>query len=708
MSVIQKIRNKYGKLAGFIIAFALVGFILMDAASGRFGDLFGRDSSVAKVNGEKIDSKEYGQRVKDYETLYTVSQRGKANITDELRAQLHDQALRDLIYEKLISDQCEKLGIQSTKEEEQDIVYGPNPDPFIQQYPAFQNQETGRFDPQYVKGFEQQIDQIDKTGKAREEWEIIKAFVIRNHRTQKFNSLFVNSIYVPKFMVEAQKKEQKVMSSIKYVKIPTSTVNDNDIKVTDEDLIAYMKKHESQYSNEDPTRSIDYISFDVTPSKEDTAKALDKLVSGKAEFTTVKDAESFVNRNSDDPYADKFVTKKSFMSRYSDSILNMSVGGVFGPYLENNSFKMVRVMEKRSLPDSVKAQHILLSVNKDRDDSTAKRMIDSVKLVIEHGTSFDSVATKISEDKGSQIKGGDLGYFTYGMMVPEFNDACFLNSTGDMKVVKTQFGYHLIKINDQKNFQPSAKLAIVSKALFASDNTQNAVYAKANEFAGKNTTDKAFDEEVKKMALNKKVAENVKINDFIVPGLGSARDIIRWMYEAKLGGVSQVFTMDGRYIIAKLSDIQEKGLKKITTVMRPQLEAAVKSEKKADIIAAKYKAMSSLESIAQSSNQQVMSADSINMGRGFIAGIGFEPKVEGYSFYKGFNPNTVSPAIKGNGAVYFITLAGRLDLVNTPNEMPDKQRAMMMAMQIKNFLGQSLQDNMRKTATIKYNGTNLY
>ena len=708
MSVIQKIRNKYGKLAGFVIAFALVGFILMDAASGRFGDLFGKDSSVAKVNGEKIDAKDYGQRIKDYEIVYTILQKGKANITDELRAQLREQALKDLIYEKIVFAECDKLGIVSTKKEEEEIIYSSNADQFIQTYPVFTNPETGMFDPGRIKSFEQQVDQIDKTGKAREEWEALKSFVIRNHRTQKYNSLFTNVVYVPKFMLEAQKKEQKVMASIRYVKIPTASINDNEVKVTDEDITAYMKKHEAQYTNEEEVRTIDYVSFDVQPTKDDTSKVLDKLTQIKAEFASSNDAESFVNRNSDEPFSDKFFTKKTFMSQYSDSIMNLPTGSVFGPYFENNNYKLVKVMEKRSLPDSVKAQHILIGVGKTRDDSGAKKMIDSIKLAIEHGANFDTVAVKMSEDNGSKTKGGDLGYFTYGMMVPEFNDACFLGSTGEMKIVKTQFGYHLIKINDQKNFQPASKLGIVTKALFASDNTENGVYAKAIEFSGKYGNDKGFDEAVKKQNLNKRMAENVKVSDYLIPGIGPSREIIKWMYDAKVGDVSQVITLDKRYLIAKLTDIQTKGLKKLTAANRPQLEAIVKNEKKAEMIAAKYKSVASLESVAQASGQQVQSADSLNMGKGFIAGIGFEPKLEGYTFYKGFNPNTVSPAIKGNSNVYFIMVTNRVDLATTPTDMPDQQRKMVLEMQSKNFLSQSLQENIRKTASIKYNAANIY
>ena len=133
MAVIQKIRNKYGKLAGGLIAFALVGFILMDAASGRFGDLFGRNTSVAKVDGEKIDVKDYTIRVKEIETLYPLYSRSKT-LDDATRAQVSEETLRQMIYELLAKKQIDKLGITTTKEEEKEMVYGAGADPMIQQF----------------------------------------------------------------------------------------------------------------------------------------------------------------------------------------------------------------------------------------------------------------------------------------------------------------------------------------------------------------------------------------------------------------------------------------------------------------------------------------------------------------------------------------------------------------------------------------------
>lgn len=724
MAVIQKIRDKYAKLAGFIIALALVGFILMDAASGRLGDFFGKDTSVAKVNGQKVDAKEYAQRVKDYETLYELYAKGR-QLDDAARAQLHQQALQDLIYQKLVQKQMDELGIQTTKEEEQDLIKGPYPDPMVQQFPYFADQKTGQFNPQSLMAFEAKKDPFfakPEGQKALEQWEIVKDYVKNNHLVQKFNVLIANGVYTPKFIANRQIKDQSTMASVRFVKIPFATINDNDVKVTDADLQDYIQKHAPMYTIDEPTRSIEYVSFDVMPSKEDTTKTFGALTQIKSEFGTTKDDESFVNRNSDEQFYGAYVSKKSMMSAYADSIMNMPVGSVFGPYFENGSYKLTKVLDKQTLPDSVKTRHILIvtksGANTILADSVAKKRVDSIQTALSAGADFKALAAKYSDDNNSKENGGEyeltlaLRPQFAKMLSKDFGDFVFTGKEGEKKVVKFDngefSGYDYIEIESQKAIEPTAKLAVISKSLFAGQGTDQAVYAKATAFAGKNATGAAFDAAVKKENLNKKVASNVKMSDFTVQGLGSSHDIIKWMYEAKPGDVSGIFTLEGRYIIAKLTDVQEKGLIKLDANSKPMIENIVKAEKKAKIIMDKYKNVSSLETLAQTAGQPIQQADSFNAQNPFAPGLGYEPKAIGYSFYSGFKPNTVSPAIQGQDAVLFVSLTNRFDSTKPQDPNAVNQQVAMQQMQTKNYVFQMLQEVFRRNANVKYNTSMLY
>lgn len=715
MAVIQKIRDKYAKLAGGIIAVALVGFLLMDAGD-NIRKIFSGSEYVAKVNGEKISPKEYAVRINEYETLYEVMGN---KIDDNTRAQIHSQVLNEMVYEKLIEDQMDDLGITITKEEEKEMISGANPDQMVMQFPYFKNPETGQFDPQYLMAFEKnQLPKTAEAQKAYDAWQMMKAYIKRTRLIQKYNSLFAGSVYTPKFITDLTTKDQNYLASVNYVKIPYSSVNDNDVKVTDADLKAYMEKHKAQYTQKEPVRAIEYVSFDAKPSSDDTARVLSSLTKIKSDFINDKDPESFVNRNSDDQYKGNFVTKKSFMSAYSDSIMKLPVGEVYGPYFENGSYKLTKVLEKNTLPDSVKLRHILIKTEDKRNavlaDSSAKNRIDSIAAAIKAGASFKDLVDKYSDDKGSKTTAGE---YTFTLeqrpqLSKEFGDFIFDGKTGEKKIVKVDndnySGYHYIEILDQRATQPAAKLATVSKALDASEETINNAFAKANEFAGKNTTAAAFDETVKKNVLNKMQAQNIKLNDFVIPGLGTSREIFRWIFDAKVGDISPVFSLDGRYVIAKLTGIQDKGLMPLDDNNRPAIEAQVKSEKKGDMIADKYKAMTSLDAISKAAAQPLDKVDSFNAGSSYLLKIGYEPKIVGYAFYEGYKLNTMSPAIKGYDGVYFMNLTFREHNKTVTQNPMFQQQQMMQEQQMKNSIISTLQDDLRKNATIDYSEKNLY
>ena len=213
---------------------------------------------------------------------------------------------------------------------------------------------------------------------------------------------------------------------------------------------------------------------------------------------------------------------------------------------------------------------------------------------------------------------------------------------------------------------------------------------------------------MKKQGLNKLQAQNVKVNDFIIPGVGPSREIIRWMYEAEQGEVSPVFTLEGRYVIAKLTGVQEEGMMQLDESNRPALESLVKAEKKADMIAQKNKSSTTLDAIDQSYAQALQNADSFNAASAFIPNLGFEPTVVGYSFFEGFKPNTTSPAIKGQDGVFFVSLKNRQQNAVTFQDPMQAQQLQMQQQQRKASVSSMMQEGMRRNADIKYSAKNLY
>lgn len=728
MSVIQKIRTKYAKLAGFVIAAALVAFILMDALSSRsVSSLFGNDGSLAKVDGEKVDQQTYLNRIEEYNVLYSYSNGGQ-QLDDQTQIQIRQQALNDLVNEIIVKNECEEVGITTTEKEADDLIYGPNPHQAVQNFQYFKDQQTGMFNPALVKNFESQIqdamNQPNADPQVRtiyNQWQVLKSFVLRTNTINKYNSLVTNSIYVPSFLIEKQGNEQKQVASLDLVTVSLNTADDADVNVTEAEMINYMKEHKALYTVDEPSRSIEYVSFDVAPKGRDTARALNPLNTIKDDFAAVDTSkvEAFVNRNSDKGYAATYTMKKSFMSAFSDSIFSLPTGSVYGPYFEDGYYKLTKVVDRQSFPDSVKCRHILVTTfdrgNQTLSDSAAKKRIDSVVAAIKGGANFDTMVQKYSDDQGSKETGGVYTFeFSQRQGISkEFQEFIFEEGKdGQSKVVKVAnqayAGYHYIEIIKQSGFETAIKTATVSKQLYPNDETETEIYNAASEFAVNNNTAAKFDEAVKTdFQSRKRVAQDIKKNDFMLPGLGASRDLIQWAYGAKVGDVSTVIQLKGKYVVAKVSGVQNKGLAKITPDNRNSVEGLVRREKMLKKVTDKYNSMTSLDQIASAAGAQIRSADSFTAASAFIGELGYEPKVAGYAFYDGFKKGSISPGILGQGGVFYLSLKDRSTKDTPIDSAMLNQQKMMMQGQLQNQLNPRITELLKKKASVEYNVENF-
>jgi peptidyl-prolyl cis-trans isomerase D len=514
MSIIQQIRDKYAAVGFGAIALSLIAFILMDAGKRGSGGNVTTNDAIGEVNGVKISYGAFMDKTKQTERMYEMNNR----VVDEnTRQQIYSDSWRGMVEDELMRQEQEKLGLLVTNKEFNDLLYGKNPPEDLKR--AFTDPKTGQYDVAMAK---QQFAQMRKTkGEQRDQVEAFFAALIDNRMKQKYFGLLQNSAYVPKWMAEKTTADNNAIASFSYVSVPYSTIADSLIKITDEQVNAYVQEHKSEFKQEEDTRSVSYVSFSFSPSATDTAAALQSVLALKQEFQTAADPGAFVTRNSSSlPFFDGYNSKEKIQIPQKDSIIAAGLGVVYGPYLDGSSYVLSRVVDVKTLPDSVKARHILIGIvdpatqQPKMDDSTAKKRADSILAVIKSGGSFEQLALQFSDDQGSKIKGGDLGYFSSGTMVKEFNDFCFDHKAGEMDVVKTQFGYHVIQVTDQKNFAPSYKIAYLGKTIEPSQETINDAQSKANIFYGNSRNLKAFDENVKKNGFTKLVATDIKESDY--------------------------------------------------------------------------------------------------------------------------------------------------------------------------------------------------
>jgi len=707
MSIIQKIRDKAAWLVFGLIAVSLIGFLLMDASVGGRRMAGSSSGVIGSVNGEKLDFAEYQKQVSEREDQYKsqgypVNDMLSQNIRQEVWTQFEENAV--------LSTEYDHLGLDVSDKELNDMLFGPNPVAEIRR--AFTDPNTGQYDAQQAASRINQLRSIYKGNrKSDQNYAMAQNFFeqglpqfVKMREREKYISLIAQSSYVPKWMIEKTNADNSQVASVHYVRVPYLTIPDSTIHISDDEIQAYLNGHKNQFTQEE-SRTISYVSFSAAPTSGDSAAIFQQVVTLKPEFSNTTDMESFLAKNGTETnYANAFVPKSKISGARKDSITSLGIGGVTGPYLDGGNYVLARVMNIKTLPDSVHARHILVALNDLKtnqpklDDSSAKHRIDSLKSLIEHGQSFDSVAYHFSDDEGSRTKGGDLGYFGPGQMVKEFGDFAFNGKKGEIKIVKTQFGYHLVEIVDQKNFEPAYNIAYYARRIEPSQETDQNASGLASQFAGENRDKGAFDQGVKKENLKSTASPEIQPTDFNIQGIGSSRSLVRWVYGAKLGEVSESFPVGDKYIVAVLTEINHKGTMSLTKV-KPIVEPILRNQKKAEQISAKIGSAGTLDAVATASGQTVNKADSLQFSSPYVPNVGLEPKVVGYSFDKELIGKAVSAPVGGNEGVFVI----KVDNVSAkPNYNVDVEQARQSMLQSQESLIQRTgTDALKKKAKIE-------
>jgi peptidyl-prolyl cis-trans isomerase D len=334
----------------------------------------------------------------------------------------------------------------------------------------------------------------------------------------------------------------------------------------------------------------------------------------------------------------------------------LPVGGIYGPYIDGANYVIAKMVGIKQWPDSVTVRHILIATSNPqngqqiRDDSTGKKLADSIQTAIKNGADFNSLVAKYSDDGGSKEKGGVYDYFPQGQMVIPFNDFVFDNSVGTKGVVKTDYGYHYIEILGQKNRASAYKIAYLAKPILSSNETVNEANTAAANFASSAKNVKSFNENASKLGLPILPASEIRQNDFTVGTMANTRSLVRWIYENKEGAVSDPTEVGDQIIVATITGINKAGTLGVNEA-RPLVEGLIRNDKKAKIIIDTKMKGNSLEEIAKSAGTSVLRADSLTFGSGFINGVGNEPKIVGAAFNKAIQ-NKVSSLIAGNSGVF--------------------------------------------------------
>ncbi len=654
MALIGTIRKNTWLLV-VMIAVGMGGFILQSIVSGSNKYASGDRTTIGKVNGKKIDFREFQEAER---ILY-------GNSTDNIYA--NKNTLWNYFKNKTIAETiAEKLGMGVSKEELIDLEFGDNLSPIISA--RFKNKQTGVVDKKQLDQIKQMIDDGSLNPEYKRFWAVQEKEIQYDRLKTKMSNLVSKAFYTPSWYAEDLAKMNGTKANFKYVKVPFEKIADDQVEVTDQAIQAYLNEHKNMYTNEEEKRAVKYATFEVKPTDKDVAGLKVKSEQLAKDFKASENDSLFAVTN-EGVIGSVYYKYDELPDALKKDSIRWNKGDVIGPYKDKDLFTVAKIVDKKMVPDSVKAKHILRSVAQgDAEGFTkAKATIDSLKTLLETGKeSFDSLAVKFSQDPGSASKGGDLGTFAQGRMVPAFNYACFNGKKGGLYVVTTRFGVHLIKVENQifKDKEPKYRVAYINTNIIPSQETQDSIYDIASEIITSSDDATAFEENIKKYGLTMKKSMPLKANDYTFMDLGSgqtSREIIKWAFEpdTEKGDIAPtVFTYankklyyNEKFVLAYLSDVYPVGLRSIDEV-RNDVETLVKNQLKGKKIAEMIKSKS-LEDVASQFDLKVENADNVLFNSKFVNNLGNEPKVLYYAF-NGETGKTYGPLV-GSSGVFMIS-----------------------------------------------------
>ena len=663
MAVLSKIRERSMFLI-IIIGLALFAFVLDPSTLGDFFTS-SKVNEIGEINGESISREEFVQELEDYK------QQAGGQVSEMQAAKtVWDNILRKKIYKNQLTQAGITIGEADVWKE---LVNAP----FVQNNPQYQT-ESGLFDESKFKQF-LATERENKTA-MWSQWSSYMNQIRDNAETNTYNNLVTAGLGASLKEGELEYLLDNTKLNAQFVYIPYTSIPDSLVKIKKSEVEKYIKSHENDFKVE-ATRDISYVQLNIIATAADEEVIKNDVVALIEDLKQSANESAFLAENASDTSINENFQFKSLVNKEtSEEIFEANIGDVVGPYKDKEFFKISKITEISQMPDSTRASHILIpfvgsqrvAADVTRTEDEAKVLADSLLSVVKSSVSkFGELAKTFSSDLGSGAKEGDLDWFTYERMTPLFRDFSFQGKKGDIGVVKTPFGFHVIKIDDQKNSQKVVKLATYSRKIVASEATENVTFRNAEEFALAISKDNKFNDLAKAKKYEPRSAVGLKVLDENVAGIGNQRQIVSWAFgkETKVNDFKR-FDLDGSHVVAFVTSSEEKGLmsaEKATNTIRPILL----NEKKAALISNKLKG-SSLAAIATANNTTVRTSNGLTLKSPTLSGVGVEPKIVGAMYNSALNK--VVNSVEGDRGVYAFMVTSKDVATALPNYDTNRKR----------------------------------
>lgn len=660
MATLEKIRSKAGLLI-VTIGIALLAFIVGDFLHS--GQTYFRmsEDKVVDVNGEKISSGDFMKRVDEMTEVYKMQSR-QNTLPNDMNSQIQQNVYESVVREFLIGEEADKIGMVVSKEELSDMIQGENISPMLQQ--IFRNPQTGAFDRTMLQGFLNHVLNTDAStldGAAAEQLAQQRAFWmfweknIKDQRLEnKYNTLLSKAIMPNKLDIQAAHEGSKVSADFAWARQSYSTIPDSTVTISQSDIKKLYSEQKNRFK-QDEKRVVKYFIMDILPSEQDYKTTEENINKLKDEFITTNDIAEVVTMNSDVPYMDAFVAERSLPADVKTFVATAQVNDVEGPFMEDNTYKMFKLVARTSAPDSLKIRHIMLPVQDAKQTST---LTDSLVNALKGGADFKALAAKYSVDQSAST-GGELGWITeasaLGSIGEDFKNAAFSAAPNTFFTVKTMYGQHVVEVTERTANVPKVKVAQMIMAVNPSSQTINGMYNDINQYIAVNNDAAKFEKAAPEKGYNIVTNNELGAGDYSLGTIRDARQAVRWAFNNKKGAISEIFEIDGKFLVMALEDIIEKGYAPLAQV-EPMLKSQLLVDKKAEQIIndLKAKGITTLDGYAEAMKSSIDTAKFVNFNTRRITGMGDEPVLSALAPLA--PENKVEGPVKGKNGVYVFSV----------------------------------------------------
>ena len=610
MAVLEKIRVKFGLVISIIIALALLSFIIdpntLESALHSMSSKY----DVGSIAGKAVPYTDYLEDVERFTQINEIIT-GSTVQNEQTQQQIRDAAWQELVDKYLFTKNAKAAGITVGRAELLDLTTGANPSPLIAGNGAFMD-ENGNFSPDRVRDFVAQIPS-DESGRLRLYWNYLQNTLETQQYYAKYGAIFNASTIQNALEKNLNIAQNNTTANVDYVYVTYPFGGDSTVKVTPAEIKKYYKDHQ-EFFQQNASRDIEYVVFEVNPSAEDISATNDQFVEAYGKFAETDNMKSFLLKNSDRQLSNYWY-KAGELNSINKDVNDFVFGGngELSPVIsDGDTFYAVRVMDTKPVSDSAYVKHILLQGTKASDTA------DSLAAVLRKGGNFSALAAEFSVDQNSAADGelGNIGWMTQTYMIPGF-ESVITAPVNQPMVIKTQYGTHVVVVSKKTAPVTKKQVAILEKTAVASKETTNAIYAQANKFAtiaGKTAAGYAAAVDTMKVYSHKMNITEATSN---YGSIDNAKEVTRWAFDNKVGKASNIITVNNKYFfIAELNGIHKEGvrpLKEVSASIENTLKAGKIAEVKKAEIAEKIAGCADIQAVAEKLETTVTSEESLSL-----------------------------------------------------------------------------------------------